>query len=172
MAARQGTAKNAKGRASGRPASAKQKKGSSQLRAGAPAQRAPEPLLAGGSGRDIAGVALAVFAVCSLIAVVAPATAPITAALAGFYHLGFGLGAYVLPFALLLVAALLFVRGEGVLTARTCAGALIIFLAAIALIALVGTPEHMVLGVTVGEPELAAPGIKPPHIRHHILFPV
>ena len=158
MAARQGTAKNAKGRASGRPASAKQKKGSSQLRAGAPAQRAPEPLLAGGSGRDIAGVALAVFAVCSLIAVVAPATAPITAALAGFYHLGFGLGAYVLPFALLLVAALLFVRGEGVLTARTCAGALIIFLAAIALIALVGTPEHMVLGVTVGEPELAATG--------------
>lgn len=158
MAARQGTAKNAKGRASGRPASAKQKKGSSQLRAGAPAQRAPEPLLAGGSGRDIAGVALAVFAVCSLIAVVAPATAPITAALAGFYHLGFGLGAYVLPVALLLVAALLFVRGEGVLTARTCAGALIIFLAAIALIALVGTPEHMVLGVTVGEPELAATG--------------
>ena len=158
MTTRQGTSRNAKGRAAGRQAPAKQKKGSSQLRAGAPAQRAPEPLLAGGSGRDIAGVALAVFAVCSLIAVVAPATAPITAALAGFYHLGFGIGAYVLPFALLLVAALLFVRGEGILTVRTCAGALVIFLAVISLIALVGAPEHMVLGVTVGEPELAATG--------------
>ena len=152
MAARTGTSKGGKAK---KPA---QKKASSQLRAGAHAAPAPEPLLSGGSGRDIAGVALAVFAVCSFIAVIAPASAPITAAVAGFYHLGFGLGAYVLPLALLLVAALLFVRSEDVLKVKTCLGALIIFIAVIALITLVGTPEHMVLGVTVGEAELSATG--------------
>lgn len=152
MAARTGTSKGGKAK---KPA---QKKASSQLRAGAHAAPAPEPLLSGGSGRDIAGVALAVFAVCSFIAVIAPASAPITAAVAGFYHLGFGFGAYVLPLALLLVAALLFVRSEDVLKVKTCLGALIIFIAVIALITLVGTPEHMVLGVTVGEAELSATG--------------
>ncbi|WP_308623646.1 DNA translocase FtsK 4TM domain-containing protein [uncultured Enorma sp.] len=152
MAARTGTSKGVKGK---KPA---QKKASSQLRAGAHAAPVPEPLLSGGSGRDIAGVALAVFAVCSFIAVIAPASAPITAAVAGFYHLGFGLGAYVLPLALLLVAALLFVRSEDVLKVKTCLGSLIIFIAVIALITLVGTPEHMVLGVTVGEAELSATG--------------
>lgn len=152
MAARTGTSKGGKAK---KPA---QKKASSQLRAGAHAAPAPEPLLSGGSGRDIAGVALAVFAVCSFIAVIAPASAPITAAIAGFYHLGFGLGAYILPLALLLVAALLFVRSEDVLKVKTCLGALIIFIAVIALITLVGTPEHMVLGVTVGEAELSATG--------------
>lgn len=152
MAARTGTSKGVKGK---KPA---QKKASSKLRAGAHAAPAPEPLPSGGSGRDIAGVALAVFAVCSFIAVIAPASAPITAAVAGFYHLGFGLGAYVLPLALLLVAALLFVRSEDVLKVKTCLGSLVIFIAVIALITLVGTPEHMVLGVTVGEAELSATG--------------
>ena len=155
MASRKGTSKSAKGR---KPARSAAQKNSGALRAGAHAAPAADPLMASGSGRDIAGVALAVFAVCSFIAVIAPASAPITAAISGFYHLGFGLGAYILPLALLLVAALLFVKSEGVLKVRTALGALIIFVSIISLITLIGTPEHMVLGVTVGEPELSATG--------------
>ncbi|WP_144743209.1 DNA translocase FtsK [Enorma burkinafasonensis] len=114
--------------------------------------------MTGSTAHDIFGVALAVFAVASFIAVVAPATAPITAALAGFYHLGFGLGGYVLPLALLLVSALFFVHAEQLLKVRTVLGSLLIFLAIIAFLTLVGTPERMVLGVTVGDAELARTG--------------
>ena len=156
MAARQGTSKQSKkGGASRAKAS---KNSAANLRAGKHAAPAPDPLMASGSGRDIAGVALAIFAVCSFLAVIVPATAPITAAISSFYHLGFGVGAYVLPLALLLVAALLFVRNEGILTARTVSGSLIIFLSLIAFFTLVGTPDNMVLGVTVGEGELIATG--------------
>ena len=45
------------------------------------------------AGRDIAGIAIAVVAVVSFIAVVSPTSAPVSNAIAGFYHLGFGLGA-------------------------------------------------------------------------------
>jgi len=119
---------------SGKRASAAKAKGGAGLRANAgraATEPKPElaPLLGEGAGRDIAGVIIAVIALASLIAVIAPATAPVTAAVAGFYHLGFGLGAYVLPFALLAVAALLFLRGGLPVSARTVAGAALIFIA-------------------------------------------
>lgn len=160
MASRRGTAQTgskAKVR-SGKGTASKQ--APAHLRANAKAaEEAPvETLMTGSTAHDIFGVALAVFAVASFIAVVAPATAPITAALAGFYHLGFGLGGYVLPLALLLVSALFFVHAEQLLKVRTVLGSLLIFLAIIAFLTLVGTPERMVLGVTVGDAELARTG--------------
>ena len=97
---------------------------------------AAAPLLDEGSGRDIAGVVLAIVAVASFIAVIAPSTAPVTSAVAGFYHLGFGLGAYVLPLCLLAVAALLFLRGSVPLSARSCAGVGLIFLSVVAILSL------------------------------------
>ena len=51
------------------------------------------PLMGESVNRDIAGVVLAVIAVASMIAVVAPASAPVTSAVSSFYHLGIGLGA-------------------------------------------------------------------------------
>ena len=69
-----------------------------------------EPLAGDGANRDIAGVILAIVAIASFIAVVTPATAPVTQAVAAFYHLGFGLGAYVLPLAL---CSCLFARSCG-----------------------------------------------------------
>ena len=160
MASRRGTAQTgskAKAR-SGKGTASKQ--APAHLRANAKAaEEAPvETLMTGSTAHDIFGVALAVFAVASFIAVVAPATAPITAALAGFYHLGFGLGGYVLPLSLLLVSALFFVHAEQLLKVRTVLGSLLIFLAIIAFLTLVGTPERMVLGVTVGDAELARTG--------------
>ncbi len=95
-----------------------------------------EPLVDGGASRDIAGVVLAVLAVASFIAVITPTSAPVTSAIASFYHLGFGLGAYVLPLALLAVAALLFLRDRMPVPPRTCAGACLIFVAVISMLSL------------------------------------
>lgn len=85
------------------------------------------PLMGESVNRDIAGVVLAVIAVASMIAVVAPASAPVTSAVSSFYHLGFGLGAYVLPVAMLAVAALLFLRDRAPVNARTTVGIAVIF---------------------------------------------
>ena len=155
MASRQTTSKNAQKKGASRKAASKQ--GAAKLRANAQAapEPVPEPLFTGGTARDISGVVLAVFAVASFIAVIAPTTAPVAAAVAGFYHLGFGLGGYVLPLALLFVSALVFVRDEGVFKMKTALGALLIFVAVISFIALVGLPDPMVLGVTVSEAGLS-----------------
>ena len=93
-----GSAQNAKGnKANNQPASAKG--AGSHLRANKGHESEFddfEPLVEPSANRDIAGVVIAVLAIASFIAVISPATAPVTAAVAGFYHLGFGLGAYVL----------------------------------------------------------------------------
>lgn len=111
-----------------------------------------EPLLGEGASRDIAGVVLAVVALTSLIAVMAPATAPVTAAIAGFYHLGFGLGGYVLPLGLLAIAAMLFLRGGFPLSARTAAGAALIFVAVCTMLSL-STPGTELGTVAMFEPQ-------------------
>ncbi|OUP07846.1 cell division protein FtsK [Collinsella sp. An2] len=110
------------------------------------------------AGRDIAGVVVAVFAVASFIAVLSPGTAPVTRALATFYHLGFGLGGYVLPLGLLVLSASLFLRDRSFIDVRTLAGVCVIFLSVISILVLALTPDPMVWGVTVGEYELAASG--------------
>lgn len=103
--------------------------------AGAPAHDF-EPFADMTCSRDIVGVVLAVFSVASLIAVVTPSSAPITHALASFYHLGFGLGAYVLPVVLLLCSAGLFLRERAPFDVRTGAGAVIIFVAVTSMLSL------------------------------------
>ena len=104
------------------------------------ADAAVEPLMDATAGRDIAGVALAVVAVASSIAVVSPANAPVTQVIASFYHLGFGLGAYVLPLGLLVLAANLFLRDRAPLNPRTLAGLALIFVAACGMLSLL-VPE-------------------------------
>ena len=95
-----------------------------------------ESLAGDGANRDIAGVILAIVAIASFIAVVTPATAPVTQAVAAFYHLGFGLGAYVLPLALLAASALVFLRDRAVVPARTCVGLILIFVSVISMLSL------------------------------------
>lgn len=120
-----GSAQNAKGnKANNQPASAKG--AGSHLRANKGHETDFddfEPLVEPSANRDIAGVVIAVLAIASFIAVISPATAPVTAAVAGFYHLGFGLGAYVLPIVILLFAATLFLGEDSPLNARSVAGA-------------------------------------------------
>lgn len=133
-----GSAQNAKGnKAKNQPASAKG--AGSHLRAnkGHEAEFDDfEPLVEPSANRDIAGVVIAVLAIASFIAVISPATAPVTAAVAGFYHLGFGLGAYVLPIVILLFAATLFLGDDSPLNVRSVAGGAVVFVAVVSILSL------------------------------------
>lgn len=133
-----GSAQNAKGnKANNQPASAKG--AGSHLRAnkGHEAEFDDfEPLIEPSANRDIAGVVIAVLAIASFIAVISPATAPVTAAVAGFYHLGFGLGAYVLPIVILLFAATLFLGEDSPLNVRSVAGGAVVFIAVVSILSL------------------------------------
>ena len=133
-----GSAQNAKGnKANNQPASAKG--AGSHLRAnkGHEADFDDfEPLVEPSANRDIVGVVIAVLAIASFIAVISPATAPVTAAVAGFYHLGFGLGAYVLPIVILLFAATLFLGEDSPLNIRSVAGGAVVFIAVVSILSL------------------------------------
>ena len=136
---RANAASNKKKAASGaRAAGSKQPAAKLRANAARQAQSEPslEPLMGVSAGRDIAGIVIAVTAVVSFIAVVSPTSAPVSNAIAGFYHLGFGLGAYVLPFCLLLFAAGLFLRDRAPLNARTLAGGGIIFTCVLSMLSL------------------------------------
>ena len=133
-----GSAQNAKGnKANNQPASAKG--AGSHLRANKGHEAEfdeSEPLVEPSANRDIAGVVIAVLAIASFIAVISPATAPVTAAVAGFYHLGFGLGAYVLPIVILLFAATLFLGEDSPLNVRSVAGGAVVFIAVVSILSL------------------------------------
>ncbi|MEO2513396.1 DNA translocase FtsK 4TM domain-containing protein, partial [Collinsella aerofaciens] len=133
-----GSAKNAKGnKVNNQPASAKG--AGSHLRANKGHESEFdefEPLVEPSANRDIAGVVIAVLAIASFIAVISPATAPVTAAVAGFYHLGFGLGAYVLPIVILLFAATLFLGEDSPLNVRSVAGGAVVFIAVVSILSL------------------------------------
>ena len=147
-----GSAQNAKGnKANNQPASAKG--AGSHLRAnkGHEAEFDDfDPLVEPSANRDIAGVVIAVLAIASFIAVISPATAPVTAAVAGFYHLGFGLGAYVLPIVILLFAATLFLGEDSPLNVRSVAGGAVVFVAVVSILSLMvpGTSDSSALMFT------------------------
>lgn len=147
-----GSAQNAKGnKVNNQPASAKG--AGSHLRAnkGHEAEFDDfEPLVEPSANRDIAGVVIAVLAIASFIAVISPATAPVTAAVAGFYHLGFGLGAYVLPIVILLFAATLFLGEDSPLNARSVSGGAVVFVAVVSILSLMvpGTSDSSELMFT------------------------
>lgn len=133
-----GSAQNAKGnKANNQPASAKG--AGSHLRANKGHEAEfddVEPLVEPSANRDIAGVVIAVLEIASFIAVISPATAPVTAVVAGFYHLGFGLGAYVLPIVILLFAATLFLGEDSPLNIRSVAGGAVVFISVVSILSL------------------------------------
>lgn len=147
-----GSAQNAKGnKAINQPASAKG--AGSHLRANKGHEDEFddfEPLVEPSANRDIAGVVIAVLAIASFIAVISPASAPVTAAVAGFYHLGFGLGAYVLPIVILLFAATLFLGEDSPLNVRSVAGGAVVFVAVVSILSLMvpGTSDSSALMFT------------------------
>jgi S-DNA-T family DNA segregation ATPase FtsK/SpoIIIE len=109
----------------------------------APKAAAPEraPILDTRLKRELVGLLIAVLAVALFIAVVAPGNAIISLGVSNVTHLFVGLGAYVLPFLLLVWAASFFVEQEiGGSAVRLGIGLALIFLAALG-IAGVLTPD-------------------------------
>ena len=86
---------------------------------------------------DIAGVVLAVLAVALFITALLPPDGMVTSLLGVGLHNAFGIGAYVLPFFLLVVAITYLLRFDaGLVPARTALGSLIIFLTLLTLLSM------------------------------------
>ena len=105
---------------------------------GARPQATEEPrLLDERTRRDITGVAFAVLAVVLFVAAVLPTNAVVTSFVFTALHLSLGLGAYLLPFLLLIIGASFLARFD---RERVAVGLVMIFVAALSLLALF-TPE-------------------------------
>lgn len=126
-----GSAPKAKGRAG---SAQKQARAGRASRAQAP----EEPrLFDERTRRDVTGVAVSVLAVALFAAAVLPSEAVVTSFLSTTLHLSLGLGAYVLPFLLLIIGASFLVRFERErVPARVAVGLVMIFVAALSLLAL------------------------------------
>lgn len=84
---------------------------------------------------DIIGVVLAILAIALFITALLPADGMVTSLLGAGLHSAFGIGAYILPFFLLVVAITYLVRFDaGLIPARTALGSLIIFLTLLTLL--------------------------------------
>ena len=117
-----------------------------------------EPLMEPSANRDIAGVVIAVIAIASFIAVISPSSAPVTSFIAGFYHLGFGLGAYVLPLVILLFAATLFLGDRSPLNIRSLSGGALIFVAIVSLLSLMAPGTSITTDAMFSPETLSATG--------------
>ena len=129
-------------KAKGSVPKAKGRAGSAQKQARAArasrAQASEEPrLFDERTRRDVTGVAVSVLAVALFAAAVLPSEAVVTSFLSTALHLSLGLGAYVLPFLLLIIGASFLVRFERErVPARVAVGLVMIFVAALSLLAL------------------------------------
>ncbi len=114
-----------------------QRAASARPRQAAPAQGPAEPLLDERSRRDIAGVVCAVAALALFIVAAMPEAGIVTKWLSAALHIGFGIGAYILPVVLALVAVSLFASRIGErLSTRVAVGLLLLFFSILVLLAL------------------------------------
>lgn len=110
---------------------------SARPRQAARAQAPAEPLLDERSRRDIAGVICAVAALALFTVAAMPEAGIVTKWLSTALHIGFGIGAYILPVVLALVAASLFASRIGErLSTRVAVGLLLLFFSILVLLAL------------------------------------
>ena len=140
MARQSATASKSKAKAS---APAKGKRASSPAEKGGRKGKAPKAagderrFFDDHARRDIAGVAFAVVAIVLFAAAVLPTEAVVTSFLSTALHLTLGLGAYLLPFFLLVIGASFLVRFDRErVPARVAVGLIMIFVAVLALLAL------------------------------------
>ena len=127
----------AKASAKGSKSSSRSGKASKASEKEAPAARSSQPFVDERARRDIVGVVLIILGVALFVAAVLPTTAPVTSFLSLALHMGLGLGAYILPLLLAVAGIGLLVRVEQQrIPARVCTGLLIVFVCALALLAL------------------------------------
>ncbi|MEG1512563.1 MAG: DNA translocase FtsK 4TM domain-containing protein [Raoultibacter sp.] len=129
-----GTKDTAKGKKAASPA-VKQAQKKGNARASLPEERAR--FFDDRTRHDIIGVCVAVFAVALFVTAVMPPDALVTTVVAQGLHLILGLGAYVLPFFLLIVGASFLIRFEKPhVSARILLGLLLVFIAVLVLLSL------------------------------------
>lgn len=93
------------------------------------------PQIDGRSREDIAGIVIGVVGVALLVAVLTPTTGVLTKAVSDVLHAIFGLGAFLVPVALILAALSFFIPERSVVPVRLGVG---MFLIALAVISLLG----------------------------------
>ncbi len=92
------------------------------------------------TSQDIAGAILVVIGLALVVLILAPTKAPVAAALYNLFTFAFGIGAILVPLALLIYAVSLFFQGIWEVTWRFALGLFTIVSAALGLITLLGTP--------------------------------
>lgn len=131
-ASKSSAATKSKGRAAS-PAEKNARKGKNARVAPA----AETPLIDERTRRDILGVVFAVLAIALFVAAVIPTDAVVTLFISVALHLTLGLGAYLLPFFLLVISASFLVRFDRErVPARVSIGLVMIFIAVLSLLAL------------------------------------
>lgn len=111
--------------------------------ASADAARGQQGLLDDRSKRDIWGVVCAVMAIALFIVAIIPGKALVSEWLSNAMHLGFGVGAYIVPIFLLLVSVTLFARSDGTrVPARVSIGLLLLLLGLLIMFAIYTPHVH------------------------------
>lgn len=109
--------------------------------------------------RDIVGVVFAVVAIVLFVAAVMPSDAVVTAFLSTALHLTLGVGAYLLPFFLLVIGASFLIRFERQqVPVRVAVGLVMIFVAVLALLSLFTPNAQTDATILFDEGALAARG--------------
>ena len=128
------SASNTKGAASTRGTAASGRAASSGARM---TEEAPMPrpsVLDGGARHDIAGIVVGVVGVALLISVLTPTTGVLTGSVSEALHMAFGVGAFIIPAAIILWAITFFIPLRKFQPVRIVLGMALISLAAISLV--------------------------------------
>ena len=119
-----------------RTSNAAKKGGASRSRSARRAPRNAPSTVVGTVRGDIIGIVLVVLALALIATIVVPTTAVVSSALRDFLALSFGVGAPLVPLALLAFAATFFVDGEEGVSGRVALGLALIVLAVLAMVSL------------------------------------
>lgn len=97
-----------------------------------------KPAAAAGSGiaNDLIGVGIIVVAMAMIVSLVSPSSAIVTHAMAEGLRLGFGEGAMLVPFALILFAITMFLPTDSSLVARVAVGLALVVLSALSMLSI------------------------------------
>ena len=85
---------------------------------------------------DLIGIALAVIGIALFVAVIMPGNAPVSVAISDGLKLALGLGAYIIPFALVFWGASFFLKTEGTKVGRLVLGIAVILVAVMSMLSL------------------------------------
>ncbi|MDR0888530.1 MAG: DNA translocase FtsK 4TM domain-containing protein, partial [Coriobacteriales bacterium] len=122
-------------------------------------QPGPAPMFGSRTINDIIGVIIAIIAIVIFIAVIMPGNAPLSKVTSGFFKMGFGVGAYVLPVLLIVWAATFFIRQRIPSSSwRLGIGLVVILLAILGLVAISTPRSNIDPSMIINTAEVASHG--------------